>query len=124
MKDFPSNDPEQEIVKDYTVCNQQDLFMVGDWLAQTLQYELVPICEQMNSIEAMEKFFEANSDWSLNTHNGGNICTDLIVAKLNRRRNIQNRYEQLKQGLQQKIEKQLMNPESRELLTLCYESIS
>jgi hypothetical protein len=123
MKDFPSNDPQQEIVKDYTVYNQQDLFMVGDWLAQTLQYELVPMCEQLNSIEGMEKFFEANPDWSLNTHNGGNICTDLIVAKLNRKRDLRRRYGQLMQGLQQKIEKQQMNPDSRELLTLCYEAI-
>jgi hypothetical protein len=123
MKDFPSNDPQEEIVKDYTVCNQQDLFMVGDWLAQTLQYELVPMCDQMNSIEAMEKFFESNPDWSLNTHNGGNICTDLIVAKLNRKRDIHKRYDQLKYGIQQKIEKQLMSPDSRELLILCYESI-
>jgi hypothetical protein len=124
MKDFPSNDPEHEIVKDYTVYNQQDLFMVGDWLAQTLQYELVPMCEQMNSIEAMEKFFEINSDWSLNTHNGGNICTDLIVAKLSRKRDIHKTYGQLIEGIQHKIEKQLMNPDSRELLSLCYESIS
>jgi hypothetical protein len=123
MKDFPSNDPEQEIVKDHTVCNQQDLFMVGDWLAQTLQYELVPRCEQMNSIEAMGKFFEVNPDWSLNTHNGGNICTDLIVAKLYRKRDINRRFEELTYGIQQKIEKQLMSPESRELLTLCFESI-
>jgi hypothetical protein len=123
MKDFPSNDPQQKIVKDYTVCNQQDLFMVGDWLSQTLQYELVSICEQLNSVEAMEKYFEANPGWSVNTRNGGNICTDLIVAKLNRKRNIHNRYEQLLQGIQQKIEKQQMNPDSRELLTLCYESI-
>jgi hypothetical protein len=123
MKDFPSNDPQQEIVKDYTVYNQQDLFMVGDWLAQTLQYELVPMCEQLNSIEGMENFFEANPDWSLNTHNGGNICTDLIVAKLNRKRDFHKRYGQLMEGLQQKIEKQLMSPESRELLSLCYESI-
>jgi hypothetical protein len=123
MKDFTSHDPQPELGKDYTVYNQQDLFMVGDWLAQTLQYELVPACDQMNSIEGMEKFFAANADWSLNTHNGGNICTDLIVAKLNRRRDLHNRYEQLMQGLQQKIENKLMNPESRELLTLCYESI-
>jgi len=123
MKDFPSNDPEREIVKDYTVSNQQDLFMVGDWLAQTLQYELVPICEQMNSIEAMEKFFETNADWSLNTHSGGNICTDLIVAKLGRKRDIHKRYGQLIEGIQQKIENQLMTSESRELLTLCYEAI-
>jgi hypothetical protein len=77
----------------------------------------------MNSIDAMEKFFETNSDWSLNTHNGGNICTDLIVAKLSRKRDIHMRYKKLIDGIQQKIEKQLMNPDSRELLTLCYEAI-
>ena len=98
--------------------------MVGDWLAQTLQYELVPMCEKLNSVEAMEKLFQVNPDWSLNTHNGGNICTDLIVAKINRKRDFHRRYEELIYGIQQKIEKQLMSPESRELLTLCYESIS
>jgi hypothetical protein len=123
MKDFPSDDTQQEIVKDYTVCNQQDLFIVGDWLARTMQYELVPLCEQMNSIEAMDKFFYTNPDWSLNTYNGGNICTDLIVAKLSRKRDIHIRYKQLIEGVQQKIENQQMNPDSRELLSLCYESI-
>ncbi|HEX3080472.1 MAG TPA: hypothetical protein VHQ04_08420, partial [Puia sp.] len=123
MKDFPSNDPESETVKDYTVCNQQDLFMVTDWLAQTLQYELIPMCEQMNSIEAMEKFFQSSADWSLNTHNGGNICTDLIVAKLTHKRDIHKRYNELLEGIKKKIENQHMSPESRELLTLCYESI-
>src|SRR5664279_336210 len=39
MKDFPSNDPDREVVKDHSIYNHRDLFMVGDWLAQTLQYE-------------------------------------------------------------------------------------
>ena len=64
--------------------------MVGDWLAQTLQYELVPLCDQLSTIAHMDSFFEAKPEWSLNTHSGGNICTDLIVAKLNRKRDIHN----------------------------------
>jgi hypothetical protein len=123
MKDFPSNDPREEIVKDYTIYNQQDLFMLGDWLARTFQYELVPVCDQMNSIEGMENFFSGNPRWSMNTHNGGNICTDLIVAKLTKRRDVHERYRQLLQGLQQNIANQSMSPNSRELLALCYESI-
>ena len=67
MKDFPSNNPEQEIVKDYSVYNYRDLFMVGDWLAQTLQYDLVPLCDQMSTIPHMDSFFEAKPEWSLNT---------------------------------------------------------
>jgi hypothetical protein len=123
LKDFPSNDPQQEIVKDYSIYNHQDLFMVGDWLAQTLQNDLVPLCDQLGSIEQMDRFFETNPEWSLNTHSGGNICTDLIVAKLNRKRDIHKRCGQLMNGLQQKIENHLMNPDSRELLSLCYEAI-
>lgn len=123
MKDFPSNDPEQQVVKDYSIYNHRDLFMVGDWLAQTLQYELVPLCDQMSSIPHMDSFFESKPDWSLNTRSGGNVCTDLIVCKLNRRRDVHQRYQQLMQGLQIKIENRLMNPESRQLLTLCYESL-
>jgi hypothetical protein len=123
MKDFPSNDPQQEVVKDYSIYNHQDLFLVGDWLAQTLQYELVPLCDQLSSIPYMDDFFEAKPEWSLNTRSGGNICTDLIVASLNRKRNLHQRYLQLMEGLQQRIDLRQMNPESRQLLTLCYEAI-
>jgi len=123
MKDFPSNNPEQEIVKDYSIYNHRDLFMVSDWLAQTLQYELVPLCDQLSTISHMDSFFEAKPEWSLNTRSGGNICTDLIVASLNRRRNVHERYQQLMLGLQQRIDYRQMNPESRQLLTLCYEAI-
>ncbi|HEY4154878.1 MAG TPA: hypothetical protein VGM24_05615 [Puia sp.] len=123
LRDFPSNDPQQEVVKDYSIYNQRDLFMVGDWLAQTLQYELIPLCDQMSTIEHMDAFFESKPEWSLNTLGGGNVCTDLIVAKLNRKRDFEQRYEQLLQGLQQKIKQQLISPESRQLLSLCYDTI-
>ena len=123
MKDFPSNDPENEFVKDYSIYNHKDLFMVANWLAQTLQYELVPMCDQLSTIAHMDSFFEAKPDWSLNTHGGGNICTDLIAAKLNKRRNFHDRYQQLLQGIQEKIENHQMNPDSRQLLSLCYETI-
>jgi hypothetical protein len=123
MKDFPSNDPQQEIVKDYSIYNHRDLFIVGDWLEQTLQYELVPLCDQLSTVPYMDSFFEARPEWSLNTRSGGNICTDLIVAKLNRKRDVQLRYKELMQGLQVRIENRLMSPESRNLLTLCYESL-
>ena len=123
MKDFPSNDPEQEVVKDYSIYNHRDLFMAGDWLAQTLQYELIPLCDQLSTIQHMDGFFEAKPDWSMNTGSGGNICTDLIVAKLNRKRSIHMRYQQLMEGLKQRIENRQINPESRHLLSLCYEAI-
>ena len=103
MKDFPSNDPQQKSVKDYSIFNHRDLFMVGDWLAQTLQYELIPIMRSVSSIAHMDSFFEAKPEWSLNTHSGGNICTDLIVAKLNQKRDVHTRYLQLMQGIQQKL---------------------
>jgi len=123
MKDFPSNDPQQEVVKDYSIYNYRDLFLVGDWLAQTLQYELVPLCDQLSTIPYMDGFFEAKPEWSLNTRSGGNICTDLIVAGINRKRDLHLRYQQLMEGLQQRIDYRQMNPESRHLLTLCYEVI-
>ena len=123
MKDFPSNDPQQEIVKDYSIYNHRDLFLVGDWLAQTLQYELVPLCDQLSTIPFMDGFFEAKPNWSLDTRSGGNICTDLIVAGLNRKRDLHRRYQELMEGLQQRIDQRLLSPESRRLLTLCYESI-
>ncbi len=122
-KDFASGDPDTKSAKGFLIYNHRDLFITGDWLLQTLQNELIPICDSMNSIKNMDHFFESNPDWSLNSQSGGNICTDLIVSKLNQKRDVQIRYLQLMQGLQQKIENRLINPESRQLLTLCYDKI-
>src|SRR5664279_2632583 len=122
-KDFPSNDPDRQVVRDFPVRDYKDLFMVGDSLAQTLQYELVPLCDQLSTIEHMDSFFAAKPEWSLNTRSGGNICTDLIVAGLNRKRDLHTRYEQLMQGIQQRIDFCQIHPDSRQLLMLCYEAI-
>lgn len=122
-KDFPAESSEQEEIKDYSLYNHKDLFMIGEWLEQTLQQELIPICDQMSTVEQMDSYFEANPFWSLNTHSGGNICTDLIVAGLNRKRDIHTRYQELLLGIQVRIENRQMNPESRELLSLCYDTL-
>jgi hypothetical protein len=122
-KDFPSYEPEQQGVRDFPVRDHKDLFLVGYKLAQTLQYDLIPLCDQLSTIEFMDHFFETKPDWSLNTRSGGNICTDLIVAGLNRKRDLHKRYEQLMQGIQQRIDYRQIHPDSRQLLMLCYEAI-
>lgn len=123
LKDFSSRDPQTERVKDYSVYNYRDLFLTGDLLADILMYELVPLCDQMSSVGNMDTFFENNPEWSLNTHSGGNICTDLIVSKLNHRRDFEQRYRQLTEGIQQRIGQQVMSPESRQLLSVCYDAL-
>jgi len=122
-KDFTSKDPETKTMKDFLIYNYRDLFITGDWLVQTMQDELIPICDTLDSIETMDHFFESNPNWSLDSHSGGNICTDLIVSKLNFQRDVHARFQQLMQGLQQKIENRMISPESRQLLTLCYDTI-
>ena len=123
LKDFPSGDGQPERVKDYSITNQRDLFMAGDWLSQILQYELIPLCDQLSSIAHMDNFFASRPEWSLNTRSGGNICTDLIVARLNHKRDFEERYVQLMEGLHQRIQQQLISPESRQLLSLCYDAV-
>ena len=122
-KDFPCHEPDRQSVRDFSVRNYRDLFMVGDSLAQTLQYDLVPLCDRISTIEHMDSFFDTKPEWSLNTRSGGNICTDLIVAGLNHKRDLHIRYEQLMQGIQQRIDNQQIHPDSRQLLILCYEAI-
>ena len=123
MKDFPSNDPENEFVKDYSIYNHKDLFMVATGSHKHCNMNWFLCVTNSVRSQHMDSFFEAKPDWSLNTHGGGNICTDLIAAKLNKRRNFHNRYQQLLQGIQEKIENHQMNPDSRQLLSLCYETI-
>ena len=71
----------------------------------------------------MDDFFGSRPEWSLNTCSGGNVCTDLIVARLHRKRDFEKRYVELMEGLQQRIQQQRISPESRELLSLCYDAI-
>jgi len=123
MKDFPSQEAPDEIMKDFTVCTHRDLFLAGAWLAQKLQYELVPLCDQMSSIKHMDDFFQARPQWSLSTRSGGNLCTDLITAKLNKKRDYHQRYQELRQAVRLEIESRSLNPEVCRLLDLCYESI-
>jgi hypothetical protein len=122
-KDFRTQESEQEADKHFSIYNHRDLFIIGDWLARTVQFELLPLCDQLSSISHMDLFFETKPNWSLNTRSGGNICTDLIVGKLNGRRDFHQRYQELMLGVQHGIEKRQMGPESRQLLTLCYETI-
>lgn len=122
-KDFPSHEPEGQSVRDFPVRDFRDLFMVGDGMAQTLQYELIPLCDRLSTIEHMDSFFEAKPEWSLNTRSGGNICTDLIVAGLNHKRDLHTRYDQLMLGIQERIDNRQIHPDSRQLLILCYEAI-
>jgi hypothetical protein len=122
-KDFTSKDPQTKGMKDFLIYTYRDLFITGDWLVQALQNELIPIFDTLDSIESLDHYFESNPDWSLDSHSGGNICTDLIVSKLNLKRDIHTRFQQLMQGLQNKIENRQISPESRQLLTLCYDAI-
>jgi hypothetical protein len=122
-KDFPSHEPDQQAVRDFPVRDHKDLFLVGDRLAQTFQIDLIPLCDQLSTIEHMDHLFETKPEWSLNTRSGGNICTDLIVAGLNRKRDLHKRYEELMGGIQQRINFRQIHPDSRQLLILCYEAM-
>ncbi len=124
LKDFVSSvEPDEVPAKDYFIYNHRDLFLVGDQLTQMFQYELVPLCDRLSSLALMDDFFSGRPDWALNTHGGGNICTDLIAAKLNGKRDVEQRYRELMAGIEDRIRLQQISPESRELLNLCYESL-
>lgn len=122
-KDFAPGDPDEARVKDFLIRNGRELFNTGGALVQTLQEELIPLCDAMDSIDSMDRYFLSNPNWALDSRSGGNVCTDLITCKLNRKRDIHFRYQELMRGLNEKIESRLMNTDSRELLTLCYEAI-
>ena len=81
---------------DYTVTFLDDLVTVGKALNKTFVEEGLPLADRLTTIEGIDKFFaEKTSRWSVNTGSVNNVCTELIAAKLNGKRDYQKVYEQL-----------------------------
>jgi hypothetical protein len=106
-----------------TIYNHKDLFIAAEEMSQLILGEVIPLCEKTGSVSELDEFYAGRPDWSVNTLGGSNVCTDLIAARLNGRRDHHFVYESLKEQIRQKIKLKEMSPESLELLSLCYDSI-
>ena len=123
MKDFTRAESGDHAAKDITIYSQKELFFACEEIDRLLTGSVLPLLDKVSSISAMDEYFTIHPNWSVNTHSGGNTCTDLITAYLIRHRDFRQVYHQLKEQIRRKIEERKMTSESIELLDLCYGSL-
>ena len=123
MKDFTRAESGDQAAKDITIYSQKELFFACEEIDRLLIEKGLPLLDQFSSISGMDEYFTAHPDWSVNTHSGGNICTDLITAHMIRHRDVRTVYHHLKEQIRQKIQQGKMTSESIELLELCYQTL-
>ncbi|HTQ28453.1 MAG TPA: hypothetical protein VMI35_10005 [Puia sp.] len=108
MRDFMTEsdyDPEfQDAGYNFLVLNNRDLFNAADTITRILQEQALPLCNQLSELGGLDRFFEDRPGWSVNSLNINNIITELIAARLNRKRNFPEVCQQTLAYIDKKIE--------------------
>jgi len=120
LYDFMREMPYMEPVRDFILYTNNDLFQAGDSIARILRERALPLCDELTSIADIDNYFSHHPCWSVNTLNLDNIVSELIVARLNAKREYEELYLQLASALDKKIDDKLIDPSSREVIQSCY----
>jgi hypothetical protein len=117
MRDFISEAEYAETFQsagyDFLVLTNKDLFRAADAIAGILQEQTIPLCNQLSKLDGLDRFFEDRPGWSVNSLNINNITTDLIVAKLNRKRDFREVVRQISIDIDRKIADKEMDKEAK-----------
>jgi len=120
LKNFgESNGDENK--KDYTIYGNKELFDAGDAINRILQYEAFPLCDHLTNLAALDSFYASRPGWSVTHYHIDNILSDLITARLNRERNLDEVYIDIADRIQRKDSKRRIDTDAGLLVTLCYE---
>ena len=120
LNDFMRETKKQEDVKDFVLYTNNDLFAAGDAITMVLREKAIPLCDQLTSIADMDNYFLDHPCWSVNTLNLDNMISELIIARVNGKRDYDALYQQLAAALEKKIEARLIDSFSGEILKSCY----
>jgi hypothetical protein len=105
--------PGSGLLYDYTLITNKDLFQASDNLIGLLNEQVLPISKELSNIDGIDGFFANRPGWSVNNLTLNNITTELIAAQLNKKRNFDEVFWQIREGMGKKIASGEMNLESR-----------
>jgi hypothetical protein len=107
-------------IYDYTIMTNKDLFAASDKLSELLHEQVLPLSNQLCNMEGIDSFFASRPDWSVNNLTLNNITTELIAAKLNKKRNYDDVFWQIREAIGLKIASGEMSLESRIVIEQLY----
>jgi hypothetical protein len=86
--------------RDYQVVTLDDLMNTANAVCKTFKEEVLPLLETLTTIDGIDDFFnEKGVNWAVESNFMNNVCTDLISAKLNGKRNYHKVFEEIIQAI-------------------------
>ncbi|MBS1600538.1 MAG: hypothetical protein JST75_20090 [Bacteroidetes bacterium] len=122
LRDFgePVSEPGK---KDFIIFGNKELFDAAESISKILQYEAIPLCDQLSDLNDLDTFYDTRNGWSVTNYNIDNIISELIIARLNRKRNFQKVYEQIADKLQKKDSIRKIDTDASLIAERCYQFI-
>jgi len=111
----PGLDDQSTPAMDYLLVTNRDLFAAADGVMRLLQEQAIPLADQLSELDGVDAFFADRSEWSVNSLNPNNMFSDLVAAKLNRKRDYHLVFGEMMERVEQKIQDKEMGPEIKGL---------
>jgi hypothetical protein len=120
------NKPRQNpgIVYDYTLVTNKDLFTASDELVELLHDLVLPMSRQLSNIDGIDFFFAKRPGWSVKNLTLNNITSELIAARLNKRRDFDELFWEIREGMSKKITDGEMSLESKIVIEQLYKYLN
>jgi hypothetical protein len=121
MRDFYGETNSGTPRKDHIIFTNQDLFAAVEAINRILVDQAIPLCDELKTLDDLESFFANHPCWSVNSLSLDNVISELIIAKLTRRRDFDTLYQQLAEDVNKKIQQGEINSGTGEIFKSCYE---
>ncbi|MFI5155933.1 MAG: hypothetical protein ACHQEM_07090 [Chitinophagales bacterium] len=116
MFDFmpkPNADVDRKKMNNFTLVTFKDLFVATESIIGMMQKQVLPLADQLYSLDGIDQFFADRPGWSVNNLNPNNMITELAAAKLNHKRNYQEVFQDMMERVKEKIANMEMSTDTR-----------
>ncbi len=110
-------------MKDFIIYGNKELFDAGDSINEMLHFEAIPLCNQLADLNDLDNFYGSRNGWCVTNYNIDNIVSDLIIARLNRKRNFSELYETMLNRLRNKDSEKRIDTDVLVIFERLYEFI-
>ena len=118
LQDF-GEDGSCSSLKDFVVTSYKDLFIAAESISKILQYEAVPLCDLLSTLNDLDSFYTGRGGWSVDNFNLDNIISELIIARLNAKRDLHELYHQIMEDIE--TSKKRPDHDAVKIIELCYD---
>lgn len=112
----PAPESERKKTNNFVLVTFKDLFVATESIIAMMQKQVLPLVDQLSTVDGMDKFFADRPGWSVNNLNPNNMTTELVAAKLNNKRNYQEVYQDMMERIEEKISLMEMSTDTRQAM--------